>query len=604
MEAPLWSLFFCIKNYLYRVRYLKIHLMFKYLIIIIIIMISACLPEYDNPIDPEGDAPLAPRATLLKVSLIPYQNSNVYHGEFDFSWENTTALLLEVSQDQGEFQTVDTIAAPQKEFNYSVDLSDTSNYQFRLSSYNESGLGLRSNIIADFNLDTADILPPILSYQSEDLVLDQEWIAKDSHIQLSIQHWDESQIQSIKMNGELIAENLANTGETEIDLNLTQFKNTFVFEIIDQSISSRKTVDTLTIVRDNDNPPAFIDIIDETIIWKQDSSIDFKSWHVWTNTTPIDTSTTPDYSGTDTSYQLTLSSEMYILVMLEDSLGNRITNPYSSIQIREGNTYRGDQVLIPAGEVIDLNHNTITIQKDFWMDTIEVKQSVFEFYTNFNPSVYQDPERPVESISFLDAIQYANSKSKFYQLDTVYQYSSVSGTSINDLIIRDVQGFRLPYEDEWELAARAGLDSVANSWGSDLGYFEVYNKLWFNQNAGSLRDTLPFASSPGPQKVAQTLPNGFGLYDMQGNVDEWTNNFWQNEAGRAANRSDDTGPQDCSDECIWSESNILSEEFQRSVRGGYWDASLSNSTLSSRRARAQSARTRDIGMRLMISKGL
>ncbi|MEY8198884.1 MAG: formylglycine-generating enzyme family protein [Colwellia sp.] len=104
-------------------------------------------------------------------------------------------------------------------------------------------------------------------------------------------------------------------------------------------------------------------------------------------------------------------------------------------------------------------------------------------------------------------------------------------TYIKWLKYKTGQTFRLPSEAQWEYAARAGR-STKYSWGNDINcaqamfYVGRYSTCYYKLN-GKLRGTLP---------VASFSSNSFGLYDMHGNVYEWTQDCWNKSyAGAPSN---------------------------------------------------------------------
>ena len=101
--------------------------------------------------------------------------------------------------------------------------------------------------------------------------------------------------------------------------------------------------------------------------------------------------------------------------------------------------------------------------------------------------------------------------------------------------------YRLLSEAEWEYAARAGSQTTY-SFGDDEK--ELGRYAWFNENAGG--KTHP---------VGEKLPNAFGLYDMHGNVYEWTQDCWLGDYKYA--------PTDGS---VWT----IGDCSRRVVRGGSW----------------------------------
>ncbi len=102
--------------------------------------------------------------------------------------------------------------------------------------------------------------------------------------------------------------------------------------------------------------------------------------------------------------------------------------------------------------------------------------------------------------------------------------------------------YRLPSEAEWEYAARAGT-TTARFWGDGWDDAPAYANT----------------RSEGTTAVGEFKPNGFGLYDMLGNVWEWTADHWhQTYAGAPADGSS------------WTSGGVAS---RRVLRGGSWNGS-------------------------------
>jgi gliding motility-associated lipoprotein GldK len=85
--------------------------------------------------------------------------------------------------------------------------------------------------------------------------------------------------------------------------------------------------------------------------------------------------------------------------------------------------------------------------------------------------------------------------------------------------VADVHEYRLPLETEWEYAARGGLDLSMYPWG---GPYTRNYKGCFLANFKPLRGNYIDDGNVYTGKVGSYEPNEYGLYDMSGNVAEWT----------------------------------------------------------------------------------
>lgn len=155
----------------------------------------------------------------------------------------------------------------------------------------------------------------------------------------------------------------------------------------------------------------------------------------------------------------------------------------------------------------------------FYIGAFEVTQAQWQAVMGYNPSLFKDPRRPVENVTWLEVQGFLEALNR------------LEGTN----------KYRLPSEAEWEYAARAG-SQTRFFFGDDAGQLRRY--AWFG--ADSRTGTVP---------VGRRLPNPWGLYDVYGNVWEWVQDCWHDDYAGAPDDSRVWGGGDCS---------------QRVVRGGGW----------------------------------
>jgi len=143
----------------------------------------------------------------------------------------------------------------------------------------------------------------------------------------------------------------------------------------------------------------------------------------------------------------------------------------------------------------------VSIGDEFYISRFELTQAQYEAISGTNPSRFRAPDKPVEQISYISLTRRGGFLDLFnrYLADNGYAHLKA----------------RLPSEEEWEYACRAGTTSAFND-GSTLRDAS---------DEGNASEFAVFGKPFGQSAPVGTLtPNAWGLYDMHGNVEELTDN--------------------------------------------------------------------------------
>ena len=181
-----------------------------------------------------------------------------------------------------------------------------------------------------------------------------------------------------------------------------------------------------------------------------------------------------------------------------------------------------DMIFVQGGRYTPSFFNEERGVHDLYVSKYQTTQIRWKEMMGTDPSKYKGDKRPVEQITWIEALEYCNKLSEYYGLQPVYKIENNKLVAVihndGEEVYPDLadfsktEGYRLPTELEWEWFARGGEIAIQDG-TFDFKYSgsnNIEEVAWYRGN-----------SEKESHIVGTKKPNQLGLYDCNGNVSEW-----------------------------------------------------------------------------------